>query len=45
MVCAINSVLAGRTELTFAIRWRLHLFFLLAWLNRHVPVVKRIPIG
>jgi FADH2-dependent halogenase len=45
MVCAINSVLAGRTALTFAIRWRLHVFFLLAWLNRHVPVVKRIPIG
>ncbi|MDP3851507.1 MAG: NAD(P)/FAD-dependent oxidoreductase [Luteolibacter sp.] len=45
MVCAINSVLAGRTDLTFAIRWRLHLFFMLAWLNRHVPVAKRIPIG
>jgi FADH2-dependent halogenase len=45
MLCAINSVLAGRTDLTFAIRWRLNLFFLLARLNRHVPVVKRIPIG
>jgi len=45
MVCAINSVLAGRTELGFAIRWRLNVFFLLVWLNRHVPVVKRIPIG
>jgi hypothetical protein len=45
MLCAINSVLAGRTELTFAIRWRLNLFFLLARLNRHVPVVERIPIG
>jgi flavin-dependent dehydrogenase len=45
MVCAINSVLAGRTELTFAIRWRLNVFFLLAWLNKRVPVVERIPIG
>jgi flavin-dependent dehydrogenase len=45
LVCAINSVLAGRTELTFAIRWRLHVFFLLAWLNKHVPVVERIRIG
>jgi FADH2-dependent halogenase len=42
--CAINSVLAGRTELSFAIRWRIHLFFLLVRLNRHVPVVERIPI-
>ena len=45
MLCAINSVLAGRTRLTFSIRWRLNLFFLLVRLNRHVPVVKRIPIG
>ena len=45
MVCAINSVLAGRTDLSFAICWRLNVFFLLARLNRHVPVVKRIPIG
>jgi flavin-dependent dehydrogenase len=45
MLCAINAVLAGRTRLTFAIRWRLNLFFLLVRLNRHVPVVERIPIG
>ncbi len=45
MVCAINSVLAGRTELTFSIRWRLNVFFLLAWLNKRVPVVERIRIG
>ena len=44
ILCAINSVLAGRTHLTFSIRWRLNLFFLLARLNRYVPVVKRIPI-
>lgn len=45
MLCAINSVLAGRTELPFAIRWRLNVFFLLAWLNKYVPVVERIRIG
>lgn len=45
MVCAINSVLAGRTNLSFPIRWRLRLFFLLVRLNRHIPVAERIPIG
>ena len=45
MVCAINSVLAGRTKLNLAIRWRLRLFFLLVRLNRHVPVAERIQIG
>jgi FADH2-dependent halogenase len=45
MVCAINSVLAGRTDLTLAIRWRLRVFFFLAWLNQYVPVAQRIRIG
>ncbi len=45
MVCAINSVLAGSTEPPFAVRWRLRVFFFLAWLNQHVPVAKRIRIG
>ena len=45
MVCAINAVLAGRTDLPFNIRWRLDLFFLLVRLNRHIPVVPRIPVG
>ncbi len=45
MVCAINSVLAGRTKLSFPIRWRLRLFFFLAWLNRRLPVAERIEIG
>lgn len=45
MVCAINSVLAGRTDLTFSIRWRLRVFFFLAWLNRYIPVAERIRIG
>jgi FADH2-dependent halogenase len=45
MVCAINSVLAGRTDLPFAVRWRLRVFFLLAWLNQYMPVAERIRIG
>lgn len=45
LVCAVNSVLAGRTELTFSIRWRLALFFLLGRLNKHLPVVPRITVG
>jgi len=45
MVCAINAVLAGRTRLSFAVWWRLRVFFFLAWLNQHVPVAKRIKIN
>ena len=45
LVCSVNAVLAGRTDLSFAVWWRLRLFFLLAWLNKHVPVAKRIKIS
>jgi flavin-dependent dehydrogenase len=45
LVCAVNSVLAGRTNLSFAVWWRLRAFFFLAWLNRYVPVVERIKIN
>lgn len=45
MVCAINAVLAGCTNLSFAAWWRLRLFFLLAWLNKFVPVTKRIEVS
>jgi FADH2-dependent halogenase len=44
MVCSINAVLAGRTNLSWAVRWRLRAFFLLAWLNRYLPIAKRIEI-
>lgn len=44
LVCAVNAVLAGRTRLSFAVWWRLRLFFLLAWLNRHVPLARRIQV-
>jgi flavin-dependent dehydrogenase len=45
LVCAVNAVLAGRTDLSFAVWWRLRLFFFLAWLNQHLPVAERIPIS
>ncbi|HEY1051960.1 MAG TPA: hypothetical protein VGE39_19450, partial [Prosthecobacter sp.] len=44
MMCAINSVLAGRTKLSFAVKWRLRVFFFLAWLNKHLPVGERITV-
>jgi flavin-dependent dehydrogenase len=44
LVCSINAVLAGRTNLSWAVRWRLRVFFLLAWLNKYIPVAKRIEI-
>jgi flavin-dependent dehydrogenase len=45
LVCAVNAVLAGCTTLSFAVWWRLRVFFLLAWLNQHIPVAKRIDIS
>jgi FADH2-dependent halogenase len=45
VVCSINAVLAGCTTLSFAIWWRLRVFFFLAWLNKHIPVVRRIKIS
>jgi FADH2-dependent halogenase len=45
MVCAVNAVLAGCTNLSFAPWWRLRLFFLLAWLNKFVAITKRIEVS
>lgn len=45
LVCSVNAVLAGRTELSFAVWWRLRLFFFLAWLNQYIPLAKRIKIS
>jgi 2-polyprenyl-6-methoxyphenol hydroxylase-like FAD-dependent oxidoreductase len=44
LVCAVNAVLAGCTDLSFAVWWRLRLFFFLAWLNNYIPVAKRIEV-
>ncbi|MGV3660856.1 MAG: hypothetical protein ACO1TE_11750, partial [Prosthecobacter sp.] len=45
MVCAINCVLAGRTELNFATWWRLRFFFMLVWLQKRLALAKPIEIG
>jgi FADH2-dependent halogenase len=45
IVCAINTVLAGCTELPLAAWWRLRLFFLLVRLNKWLPVVRRIRVS
>ena len=44
MLCSINAVLAGRTKLSFAVWWRLRVFFFIAWLNKYLPLAKRIEI-
>lgn len=45
MVCAINAVLAGCTVLPWSVRWRLRLFFFLAWVQKRFPVTKRIEVS
>jgi FADH2-dependent halogenase len=45
LVCSINAVLAGCTQLPFAVWWRLRVFFFLAWLNKFFPVSPRISVG
>ncbi len=45
MVCAINCVLAGRPEMTFATWWRLRFFFALVWIQKRFSLAKPIEIG
>lgn len=45
IMCSINTVLAGSTDLPFAAWWRLRFFFLLAWLNKRLPITERIEVG
>ena len=42
LMSAINAVLAGRAKLPWAARWRLHVFFLLVKLQKHLPLVPRL---
>ncbi len=39
---AVNAVLAGDLEGSFALRWRLQYFFLLVKIQKHFPLVPRI---
>ncbi len=42
LVSAVNVVLAGKIDLPWRVKWRLHLFFLLVRLQKHWPLVPRI---
>ena len=44
ILCAINCTLAGRTAMTFAIWWRIRLFFTIVWLQQHIRVTVPIEI-
>lgn len=44
MVCAINCVLAGRPEMSFATWWRLQFFFGLVWIQKRFALAKPIEI-
>lgn len=39
---AVNAVLAGRTKLPFAARWRLQFFFLLVAIQKYFPLAERV---
>ena len=41
---AVNAVLAGRTELPFAAKWRLRVFFFLVWLQKFIPLAPKTPL-
>jgi flavin-dependent dehydrogenase len=38
---AVNAVLGGNVGDTFAIRWRMGIFYLLVWLQRYIPLCPR----
>ncbi len=45
ILCAINTSLAGNTQMSFGVWWRLRLFFTLVWLQKKgLPVTERISI-
>lgn len=38
---AVNAVLGGNTGTSFAIRWRMSVFYLIVWLQKYVPLCPR----
>jgi hypothetical protein len=40
---SMNAVLGGNVGNSFPIRWRMWLFYFLAWLQRHHPIAKAYP--
>jgi FADH2-dependent halogenase len=41
---AVNAVLGGNIGTTFAIKWRMSVFYFLVWLQRYVPIVPRLTL-
>jgi geranylgeranyl reductase family protein len=41
---AVNAVLGGNIGTSFAIRWRMAVFYFLVWLQRHYPIVPRLTL-
>ena len=41
---AVNAVLGGNVGNSFAIRWRMSVFYFLVWLQRHYPIVPRLTL-
>ena len=41
---AVNAVLGGNVGNSFAIRWRMRMFYFLVWLQRHHPIAPRLTL-
>jgi len=41
---AVNAVLGGNIGTSFAIKWRMWVFYFLVWLQRHYPIVPRLTL-
>jgi flavin-dependent dehydrogenase len=41
---AVNAVLGGNVGNSFAIRWRMSVFYFLVWLQRHYPIAPRLTL-
>jgi len=44
LVGAVNAALAGNMSDSFGMWWRMELFYLILFLQRHIPLVPRLPL-
>jgi FADH2-dependent halogenase len=44
LVAAVNAALAGNIDNSFALRWRMELFYFILFLQRHMALVPRLPL-
>jgi flavin-dependent dehydrogenase len=44
VVPAVNAVLAGNVGRSFALRWRIRLFYLIVTIQRVIPICPRLPL-